>query len=430
MANSEQLERLKKGVEGWNKWREEHPEERVDLGKADLRGEQLAEANLAEANLAGAHLKGAHLERANLKHAILAGADLNAADLRQARLTIADLRRAQLTYARLWDADLRHANLSAADLSRADLSRADLLRAKLSGASIRNAIVTEARIMEAVLTGADLTEANLWKANLTAADFTKADLSRAVLKAADLSFANLRQAKLSGADLTESTLVEARLEGADLEGCRVYGISAWDVHLDDTKQQGLVITPEHAAEITVDDLEVAQFIYLLLNNEKIRKVIDTVTSKVVLILGRFTHERKAVLDALRDRLRTRDLTPVIFDFTNPASKDMTGTVETLARMARLVVADLTDPSSIPHELATVVPFLRTTPVVLLRLAGATGYSMVKDLEAYAGWVLPVREYPNPLALIDGIDDYVILPAEAKLRLLRPDNPTEWPRTPP
>jgi hypothetical protein len=49
--------------------------------------------------------------------------------------------------------------------------------------------------------------------------------------------------------------------------------------------------------ITVDNIEVAQFIYLMLHNEKIRDVIDTITSKAVLILGRFTGERKAVLDA-------------------------------------------------------------------------------------------------------------------------------------
>lgn len=54
--------------------------------------------------------------------------------------------------------------------------------------------------------------------------------------------------------------------------------------------------------ITVDNLEVAQFIYLLLNNEKIRQVIDTITSKVVLILGRFTDERKSVIDAIREEL--------------------------------------------------------------------------------------------------------------------------------
>ena len=58
-------------------------------------------------------------------------------------------------------------------------------------------------------------------------------------------------------------------------------------------------------EITIDDIEVAQFVYLLLYNQKIRKVIDTITSKAVLILGRFTEEHKRGLNAIRDELRRR-----------------------------------------------------------------------------------------------------------------------------
>jgi len=41
MANPEELERLRQGVEGWNKWREEHRLEPVDLGGADLTGADL-----------------------------------------------------------------------------------------------------------------------------------------------------------------------------------------------------------------------------------------------------------------------------------------------------------------------------------------------------------------------------------------------------
>ena len=77
-----------------------------------------------------------------------------------------------------------------------------------------------------------------------------------------------------------------------------------------------------------------------------------------------------MLIAIHQELRRRNLTPVLFDFAKPASKDLTGTLETLARMARFIIADLTDPSSIPHELATIVPFLRTTPVLPLKLAGS------------------------------------------------------------
>jgi hypothetical protein len=56
----------------------------------------------------------------------------------------------------------------------------------------------------------------------------------------------------------------------------------------------------------------------------------------VLILGRFTDERKAVLDALREELRKRDYVPILFDFSVPATRDITETISLLARMARLL----------------------------------------------------------------------------------------------
>ena len=88
-----------------------------------------------------------------------------------------------------------------------------------------------------------------------------------------------------------------------------------------TRQHDLVITAPDEPEITVDDIRVAQFIYLMLNNQKIRRIIDTITSKAVLILGRFTDERKAVLDALREELRKRNYLPILFDFDKAVSRN-------------------------------------------------------------------------------------------------------------
>jgi hypothetical protein len=65
-------------------------------------------------------------------------------------------------------------------------------------------------------------------------------------------------------------LVETILAGAILTDCRIYGIAAWNVELKGTSQNNLVITRDGEPTITVDNLEVAQFIYLLLNNSKIR----------------------------------------------------------------------------------------------------------------------------------------------------------------
>ena len=131
-----------------------------------------------------------------------------------------------------------------------------------------------------------------------------ADLIGADLRTATLWWADLSGADLHWANLEAAALVGTNLAGAVLTGCRIHGISAWRVKLSkDTKQQDLIITNVFEPEVTVDNIEVAQFVYLLLHNEKIRDVIDTVTSKVVLILGRFTPERKAVLDAIREELR-------------------------------------------------------------------------------------------------------------------------------
>jgi hypothetical protein len=118
--------------------------------------------------------------------------------------------------------------------------------------------------------------------------------------------------------------------------------------------------------ITVDNIEVAQLIYLMLHNEKIPDVTDALTSKVVLILGRITDERKAVLDALREELRRRNYLPILFDFNVPAARDITETISLLARMARFIIADLTDPSSIPKELEGSRPKARRGAQWLIR----------------------------------------------------------------
>src|SRR5262249_6120097 len=157
--------------------------------------------------------------------------------------------------------------------------------------------------------------------------------------------------------------------------CRIFGVSAWRLKLEGVKQHNLIITSYVEPEIAVDNIEVAQFIYLLLHNEKIRDVIDTITSKAVLILGRFTDERKAVLDALREELRKRDRLPILFDFAVPATRDITETISLLARMARFVVADITDARSIPQELAVIVPDLPSVPVQPLLLEGSAEYGM-------------------------------------------------------
>ena len=427
MANEEHVAMLRQGPNAWNRWLEDNRHIKPDFSNANLSGASLRKAYLHNADFSGADLSGAYLTEADLR-----SADLRGASLHEAKAVRANLSGAKLDGANLRAADLREANLTNAVFRRAKLGGANLKGAEIVNCDFSDASLWSANFIDTNLIRINLTRANLRAAFLRGANFAGANLKNACLKnahlpaasliKADISGAGLDEAKLSGANLREAnlercSLVGANLEMADLTGCRIYGISAWDLKLKDTSQTNLVITPDEMPAITVDNLEVAQFLYLLLYNPKIREVIDTITSKVVLILGRFTDERKAVLEAIREDLRRRDCIPVLFDFDKPASKDLTGTVEILARMARFIIADITDPSSIPHELATIVPFLRTTPVVPLRLKGSSGYSLFDDLEAAYNWVLPIYEYDDGSSLIKTLPE-VMAPAVKKLEELR------------
>lgn len=133
-------------------------------------------------------------------------------------------------------------------------------------------------------------------ANLTAANLTGAVLLRA----------NMTDSVLDTATLEGAALVETVLEGASLASCHVYGVTAWNIDLRYVKDQtNLIITPENEPTVTVDDLEVAQFVYLTNTPpKKLHRVINTIGQKGILILGRFTDERKAVLDAIKNTLRS------------------------------------------------------------------------------------------------------------------------------
>jgi hypothetical protein len=185
-----------------------------------------------------------------------------------------------------------------ADLSRAILIEAKLKRANLCGALLNGAVLSKANLSEANLSEAVLDGANLSRANLSGATLYEADLSGANLRSANLSGADL-----SGANLNRTELIGTDISGANLTGSSIYGIAAWDVKLtSDTRQENLIITPPDEPVITVDNIKVAQFIYLLLNNEEIRDIIDTITSKAVLILGRTKARHDYLLSFVRSTL--------------------------------------------------------------------------------------------------------------------------------
>lgn len=354
MANTEQISYLDKGVDYWNSWRKENPSIAIDL----------SEANLQKLRLGGVDLRWANLRKTKLYQADLQNARLNGADLTWAELSGVNLYRGNLIGANLRDVKLQKANLELAKLGSAVLRWASFNKANLTGANLNQADMRNIDLRCANLCQAKLSEVDLSTANLTQADLSRTVIKRSTLRNTILNGVNLTNANLSGSDLAGASLIGADCSGVNLSlarltstnlqnsrlvDCRVYGESTWDLNLHETVMRNIIVTQQGEAEVTVDDLEVAQFIYLLLNRDKLRKIINTINTKAVLILGRFTPERKAVLDLVANEIRNNNLLPIIFDFQRPTGRDFTETIKVLAGMSLFVVVDITDPKSVPLE---------------------------------------------------------------------------------
>lgn len=143
-ADEQHLSLLRKGVNAWNAWRHQNPDERPRLRRADLGGAVLSGANLVSAQLGGANLRGADLSGADLTSANLSGVDFGGANLFQAILRSAYVRGATFL-----QTDMRAVDLVGADLTGAIFNRSDLRDAHFSNASLLETVFANTRLVGA-----------------------------------------------------------------------------------------------------------------------------------------------------------------------------------------------------------------------------------------------------------------------------------------
>ncbi len=121
----------------------------------------------------------------------------------------------------------------------------------------------------------------------------------------------------------------------------------------------------------------------------------------MLILGRFTPERKKILDAIRDKLREKDFVPIMFDFEKVDARNVTETIMILAGLSKFVIADITNPRSAPMELQATVPNYQI-PFITILQKDEKPFSMYSDLQKYP-WVLPTISYDSEAELLEGFE---------------------------
>ena len=408
MANAGHIDLVRDRLVHWNDWRRKNTKVVPDLAGADLSELNLSGANLARADLSGARLAGTNLSGANLSRAKFFRADLSQADLTKANLFKANLSQA----------DLAGANFNGADLTGAFLVRANLSGAGLIGACLKGATLGQASLFRAKLAKAVLSQASFFKSDLSEADLSAADLEGANLQEAVLERTNLRGANLANANLCFATLLKTNLEGAVLDNAAVHGTSLWDVNTADSRQRDLDIMPAQEPVLSVDSLQTAQLVGMLLHHEKARYEVFSITLNTVLVIGRFPPERKPVLQAVKDALRRRDYSPLVLDFHLPGSGDKNEIVKTLGRMSRFVVADLTGDRRISDTLDAVVHFLPTIPIQPIGQAESGGQGLPDSHWRKYRWVLPLWRFRDPEDLAARIGREVLSPAEEKAAEIR------------
>src|SRR5262249_30998022 len=162
----------------------------------------------------------------------------------------------------------------------------------------------------------------------------------------------------------------------------------------------LIITNECEPTGTVDNIQVAQLVYLLLHNEKIRDVIDTIEKKGVLLLLRFTEGLINILERFRRNLLDLGYHPMLFIYHNSETKDFSETVRLLCNLSHFVIVDITNPRSTPLELQATVPDYMV-PFAPILQEGEKPFAMFVDLKNKYDWVLKdVIVYPSVDRLIE------------------------------
>ena len=155
-----------------------------------------------------------------------------------------------------------------------------------------------------------------------------------------------------------------------------------------------------------------------LDGEGVSRMLSDIAARSVLILGRFTAERKAILDAIRKALAPRQYVPIVFDFEKPGDRTLIGSILRFASVSRFVIADLSDPKSVPAELQAIVPQFLSLPVVPIIEATQREYPVADDILSRQS-VRPVVPYRDEAHLMAILDAQILAPAEKLYAELNP-----------
>lgn len=438
---------LSKGHQQWNDFRKSTSNSQVDLSglklsckdfrnydfsnciliKTDFQKSHLGNANFSNTIANASSFRDAYFNKTNFEKSDLRASNFKATIIKYSNFddclfNSSDFSGSKMKQTTLLRANIRDSIFCSTQLDNVTLTKAHFERSLFRDAKIFNSELglvklNDSEIKSTIIINCKFTTGMLYGSNFDDCKINDSDFSNTLFSGSRITNSEINNSTFIRVDFRHTQLNANTFTNSDLSKSKIFGVSAWKLNLVNTKQEDLRISDTNEPKITIDNIEVAQFIYLLIKNEKLRTVIDTITSKVVLILGRFTPERMAILNLIRDELRNKNYLPILFDFENSPNRDITETVTTLALLSKFVVADITDPKSIPQELSQIIPHMTSLPIQPIILKGYSQYGMFEHFQRYP-WVMDIIEYEDEAHLKSKVVDEIVLSCEGKLLTLR------------
>lgn len=150
------------------------------------------------------------------------------------------------------------------------------------------------------------------------------------------------------------------------------------------------------------------------------EIMSQLTQRRVLILGRFNEQRLPVLEALKVHLQAHPnrYLPELFTYDRPASRDLVEAIVGFAALSRFVIADLSDPRSVPQELEAIAPQFQSIPIVPVIEQSQQEFATFRSIQRRPNVVKPTVRYANEKDLAGKLDN-IVASAESKLLEVRP-----------
>ena len=273
MIDHDTLELLSKSsAASWNNWRKSNEFSPLDLSNANLSNRFLNEFDFSYCNLINTSFKNSELKKAAFKNSDISYAEFSESNLSDAYFLDTLSLRTQFNYSLFRNTKFQNF---------------DAISADFTGSKLHNVSIDSSKIDFCIFEAAIFENTTISKTSLMVSSFYKTDLS----------YSKFLDCRFKG-----SLFIKTNVEQSTFENCNIFGISCWKISGTPRLTKNLNISDYKEPPITLDNLENAQFLYLLLSNSRIPSVIDSLTTKIVLILGRFSDQQNSILDLIRYKI--------------------------------------------------------------------------------------------------------------------------------